>query len=161
MRIDDITNKQGRLYVRVWINALSVFLGWPRTKTLRWAEKWADSLNDEHDLLFHETPIKWIANLLIPQSIRDQLPGDQLVYVHQIICAAVHREDSLSDVRPHFNWKLAKVRVDAAMRDIVKQSNKPGVKMEKILLNYRNGLFSTKPMPASVRKLFEQTKRVK
>lgn len=159
VKLNDIKYEEGRLYLRAWIEALAVFLGWSKAKTLRWAEQWADALNREHDLLFHETPTGWIANLLIPRSIKVRLPGNQLVYVRQILCAVVHKEDSLCDVRPDFNWKLAKARVDEAMHDIQRQLKESDVDMEDFLLKYRTRIYHTKPMPKDVAKLFKKAKR--
>ena len=71
---------QRERYLDAWRRALRGLLDWPEQVTEDWSHKWDEFLDDEHDrsVFYHETPIYYIAPLLIPGRLRHRLSGRQL-----------------------------------------------------------------------------------
>lgn len=146
MKVDKIQDEEGRRYVKVWIKALKVMLGWSETKTLKWAEKWEDELTGaDSGLFFNGTPGSYILNLLIPDSIRDGLSSLEVGHLRETLLCVIERQDCFCYWRPNFDWKKVKQRVDAFLVLVAyeKEISRRGLK--PFLLKYQKGILTRKP----------------
>lgn len=144
MKIEDIKNIEGRHYLRVWIKALRTFVGWPRGRTLKRAEKWVKRLNDSDSLFFHDPPVQYIADILIPESLKSCLSHRDLGVLRKGLIATIDKNDSLFDRRATFDWKSAKMRLNAFLSEAEhKVSRKEDFRV--FLIRCQNDASSKKP----------------
>ena len=138
MKIENINNEAGRLYVQTWLNGLRGLLGWPEEQTLKWAEKWENDLNNPDCLLFHEPPAHYILNLLVPESLKRDCSGPELVMLKQTLLGVIESTDSFCYYQnPKFDWNLARERVKAFLDEVKHQKQTPGHKIEAFLIEYQ------------------------
>ncbi len=65
-------------YLGIWRAMLRAILQWPAEESMAWIKDHidVDSLDDPHDLYYHETPQYWILSALVPTSLRQRLSDE-------------------------------------------------------------------------------------
>lgn len=144
MKIADINNNEGRHYLRTWIKALGVMLGWPQRKTLEWAEQWKDDLNDYDSLFFNRTPGRYILDLIIPEPLKGTLCSGERIVLRHIVLRVIEWNDS-SCYRKRPDWSSIKRRVDKCLADIDQKKRKSRGSIEPFLEKYERKLPRKKP----------------
>lgn len=140
MKLEDVKNDEGRFFVETWLKALHGLLGWTDQQTLNWAEKWKNDLNDPNCLFFHEPPLEYILNLLIPENLKKKYFGKMPVFKRVLswIIGGTKGFDNYQN--PNFDWKSAKPRVEAFFKEAERQ-NGP---LDAFLHGYEKQIIGTK-----------------
>jgi len=71
MKTEDIQSLNGKAYFRWWSMALKALLGWSDERIEKWADKYADCVQRENDLLYHMLP----GNQVIAEYLDEKHPG--------------------------------------------------------------------------------------
>ena len=64
-------------YMEYWRQALSVFFGWPSNRVHQWASQHTKGLAGEDLWFFREPPAHYIIDLIMPDTLRNKLSGDE------------------------------------------------------------------------------------
>ena len=140
MKIEAIKNEAGRFYVQIWLNALHELLGWTKEQTLNWAEKWENDLNNPDCLFFHEPPLYYILNLLIPKKLEEKCSGE-LPKLKRVLLLVIENTASFDRYQnPKFDWKLAKQRIETFLRKVEHKSGP----MDAFLIEYQKQISGNK-----------------
>lgn len=140
MEIKDVKTEEGRGYVRTWVNALSVLLGWSEQRTLAWASKFLTRLNDEDDLLFHRTPSEYFIKLIIPEELNESLNADEKFELRKLLLRIIARNGSFSYEKPSFDWHLTKRLIVRVLRQVELLKTSGGKNVERALRAKRRKL---------------------
>ena len=68
-----------RRYIRTWRKALRELLLWPKADIDKWVERSAKRFDSPYSLVTTETPPYWIVGAIIPESLKEQIAGPELV----------------------------------------------------------------------------------
>jgi len=115
MTLESVNNEDGRHYVRTWVIVLKIFLGWSEVRTLKWADKWLDGLNEANSLFYNGTPIFYITPLLIPDRLRRRLPRSELAHLNENLLLSIQLNNSFCDRDQGFDWESARTRVQTLL----------------------------------------------
>ena len=99
-------------YLQTWKTLLAEFLGWSEAQMLEWADATGklEYLSDPDDLLYHQTPLYWATNLLVPTEFKERLSSSELGSLKQQIMLAFN--DNYNYNFPlDIDWKPYKARV--------------------------------------------------
>lgn len=119
MKLEDIRSENGKAYFRFWSMALKALLEWPDQRIEQWAEKFHDSIHDEHDFLYHYLP----GTCVIPEYLDERHPTwREQIRTHELGSANALREisDSINEfIYPELEhgqgWEKARLRVEEAI----------------------------------------------
>ena len=109
-------------YLREWNLVLGEVLGWSESRVRDWAKQnWEDGLDGKESLFYHEDPIDYIVDLLIPQPIRVQIYGTTYEQLRNCLCEAIRRYGSSPLWLSPYDWKAARKRIDAILNEYESQ----------------------------------------
>lgn len=140
MKIEDVKSEEGRTYVRAWVKALDVLLGWSEEQTLAWAEKLRAHLDDENALLFHWGPHEYLVRLIIPEKLNEALDADEKFELRKLLLSIIERNGSFSCKKPNFNWHLAKRLIARVLKQVGLLKISGGKNVGKVLRSKRRKL---------------------
>ena len=69
--------RSGKAYYEAWSKALDTFLRWSDDEVWNWARRFEHRLNNPDDLLYNDTPMQYVAGLLIPDRLAACLSDDE------------------------------------------------------------------------------------
>lgn len=114
-------NSSGYSYLKFWSECLSEFLDWPPLKIRLWSKQFQD-LGDENSSFYHEVPLYYLTNSLVPESFREVdisgsriRPYKEFMDFRARICDAIEGGDYYCGSRFHFDWNAAKKRVERVL----------------------------------------------
>ena len=140
MKIKDVKSKQGRTYLRTWVNALKVLLGWSQERTLAWAEQFRTNLDNENDLLFHWSPSEYFIRLIIPEAMNETLNTEEKMELRKLLLGIIERQGEFSCKKPNFDWQLAKRLITQVVRQVELLKVSGGKNVERVLRSKRRKL---------------------
>jgi hypothetical protein len=105
-------------YLREWNLVLGELLGWSETRVREWArQNWEDGLDGKDSVFYHEDPIAYVVDLLIPQPIRERVCGLPYVQLRSHLHQAIQRYGSSPLWLSPYDWKGARERIDAILSE--------------------------------------------
>jgi hypothetical protein len=100
-------------YLQAWSRVLAIMLGWSEDRVMQWARLYGRLLDGgDEGLFYHETPIYYVAPLLLPETLKRRLDGLQQIQLCGRIQSAIQQGDSFCDLNPDHDWHAAKERVE-------------------------------------------------
>ncbi|WP_165231776.1 hypothetical protein [Aquisphaera insulae] len=104
------------VYPAVWDKVLATF-GWSRER-MRSDEglaRFREYAKDENDLIYHELPLHWIVNRLIPPDIEGAVPQADHHRLERELERALEGPGRPANYvnDPNFDWNAAKSRAEA------------------------------------------------
>ena len=105
------------LYLKLWHNVLSVFLGWSAEMIDQWSDKWEDGLNNKKygGLFYHDTAVSYVVQLLIPDALWERLSTRERSQLRARIERAIEQGNSMLMLVPSYDWEAAKLRVETIL----------------------------------------------
>ncbi|MDQ2686258.1 MAG: hypothetical protein M3Y28_00150 [Armatimonadota bacterium] len=84
-----LTDKE--YYLTTWVKMLHGLLGWSKADVLQWSRKSAklNYLDNPNDALYHESPVYWAVDLLIPDALWRELAPLQRVLIRRDLLQAL------------------------------------------------------------------------
>ncbi len=114
-------NANKEYYLATWTAMFREILGWSAEETARWAARWTDQdgsdpLDDEDDIFYHETPQYWARSALIPDTLRDRLPGGAWLELWERVLE-VFWDEHRGEFPPDTDWQPYRERVERILAD--------------------------------------------
>jgi hypothetical protein len=100
-------------YLSIWKGILLEFLGWSENQVIDWVARSGkmEYLNNPNDIFYHQTPQYWVANALIPDTLRMRLSETDLLQLRQEIFLAFN-DDNHYAFSIDTDWSLYKSKVN-------------------------------------------------
>lgn len=103
-------------YLRHWVLLFEELLGWPKERTLKWAQCFDDDLNGRKGFswFYHEDPYYYALKIVISESIPAEIPDfHQRSKLEEDIYNAICSHGSEPIWLSPYDWDAARVRVNA------------------------------------------------
>ena len=96
-------------YLDYWVPAMRELLGWSEERTLAWAQRYDDDLDERGNVWFyHDPPSSYLVNLLVPETIPEYMH-----HVYTAVAEALHKGDPTSEA----DWSAIKSEIEDALND--------------------------------------------
>lgn len=106
------TQKDKEYYLTVWEEMLHGLLGWSQADVLRWSRESGKSkhLDNPEDALYHESPVYWAVDLLIPDALwRELAPLQKVLIRRDLLQALDHGQQYTIPTNTNWNSYTAKL----------------------------------------------------
>lgn len=103
-------------YLTTWREMLTALLGWSRWDVSRWAMESGKSkqLDDPDDSLYHESPIYWTIDLLMPDAAWRKLgPLQRVIARRDLLQALGHGQQNAYPLGT--NWSMYEDRIEVVL----------------------------------------------
>jgi hypothetical protein len=106
-------------YLNTWVEMLGEFLGWNEQQVLEWAERTGKLayLENKDDLIYHSDPPYWIVHLMIPESLKERLPGPALADLKRRIEAACRDAEGRFFLGKGADRRASREKIEAVLAD--------------------------------------------
>ena len=105
-------------YLTDWKDLLALMLGWSEERVLAWARQYEDGLDGrDGGMFYNDAPVHYIAPLLVPPGIRQNLNGLQELQLCWRIQEAIENGNSFCLCDPNHDWEAAKDRVEKILNE--------------------------------------------
>lgn len=99
----------GNCYLEYWVCAMRELLGWPEERTLAWARRYDDDLDDRGGLWFyHDPPSAYLVPLLVPKSI-----PTSMYHVYGAVRVALDKAEPISEA----DWSAIRSEIERVLND--------------------------------------------
>lgn len=108
----DITITDKEYYLTTWVKMLQGLLGWSKADVLQWSSKSGKLkyLDNPNDALYHESPVYWAVDLLIPDSLwRELAPLQKVLIRRDLLQALDHGQQYTVPTNTDWNSYTAKL----------------------------------------------------
>jgi hypothetical protein len=114
-----LTNEHAELiqhYFRVWTAVWKSLCGWDHERVERWAERYATAMENPTLSFFHEHPLSYVAQFLVPQTVSSKWSGIDLLPILTQLETSLRDGDPRREVEPSFcDGSSAALRIDAVL----------------------------------------------
>lgn len=103
----------------VWIDFFRFFFGWRDEEIAQWAKPYEADLLNEDSLIHHDSLLKHVVGLLIPNAILadEAWSGADKVLLCSRLGRAIAGEGTTQDPNANFDWESASDRVNLVLSE--------------------------------------------